>query len=51
MRTVAEYRPQGDIQDFVWLRSRQEDRERANVTDMRARRARLQVKSGSVLLQ
>jgi FlaA1/EpsC-like NDP-sugar epimerase len=52
MRTVAEYRPQGDIQDFVWLRSRQAERGVvASVTDMRARRARQQVKSGSVLLQ
>ena len=50
MRTVAEYRPQSDIQDFVWLRSRQAERERAKVTDMRTHRAR-QVKSGSVLLQ
>jgi FlaA1/EpsC-like NDP-sugar epimerase len=50
MRTVAEYRPQSDIQDFVWLRSRQAGKERAKVTDMRTHRAR-QVKSGSALLQ
>jgi FlaA1/EpsC-like NDP-sugar epimerase len=50
MRTVAEYRPEGEIQDFVWLRSRQAERV-ASVTDMRTRRARQQVKSGGVLLQ
>jgi FlaA1/EpsC-like NDP-sugar epimerase len=51
MRTVAEYRPQGDIQDFVWLRGRQAERELATVTDMRSRRRQQQVKSGSALLQ
>ena len=51
MRTVAEYRPQGDIQDFVWLRGRQAERELASVTDMRSRRRQQQVKSGSALLQ
>jgi UDP-N-acetylglucosamine 4,6-dehydratase len=50
MRTVAEYRPEGDIQDFVWLRSRQAERERARVTDMRTHRPR-QAKSSSALLQ
>jgi FlaA1/EpsC-like NDP-sugar epimerase len=50
MRTVAEYRPEGDIQDFVWLRSRQAERERARVTDLRTHRPR-QVKSSSALLQ
>jgi FlaA1/EpsC-like NDP-sugar epimerase len=50
MRTVAEYRPEGEIQDFVWLRSRQAERERARVTDLRTHRPR-QIKSGGVLLQ
>lgn len=48
MRTVAEYRPGCDIQDFVWMRNRQLEKERANVTDLRAHRAR-QLKSGTTL--
>ena len=40
MRTVGEYRPDSSIQDLVWLQSQQGEPELANVTHIRAHRAR-----------
>jgi FlaA1/EpsC-like NDP-sugar epimerase len=48
MSTVLEYRPAADIQDLVWQRGRQTEKERANVTELRMHRAR-QAKSTSVI--
>lgn len=40
LQTVAEYRPEVGVQDLVWQRKRNAERERANVTDLRTHRAR-----------
>jgi len=48
MSTVREYRPAADIQDLLWQRGRQAEKERANVTELRMRRAR-QAKAGGVV--
>jgi FlaA1/EpsC-like NDP-sugar epimerase len=48
LSTVLEYRPAADMQDLLWQRGRQTERERANVTELRMRRTRL-LKGGSVV--
>jgi FlaA1/EpsC-like NDP-sugar epimerase len=40
IRTVSEYRPESDIQDLVWQQARQCEAGHANVTHIRAARAR-----------
>ena len=40
IRTVTEYRPETSIQDLVWLQAQQGEPEPANVTHIRAHRAR-----------
>ncbi len=39
--TVMEYEPVSPLQDLVWVRNHETERERANVTDLRARRLRV----------
>ena len=48
MRTVTEYRPESGIQDLVWVQAQKNEPELANVTDIRAHRARTARTAGGV---